>query len=414
MMAIRQPAFDLPAVPLPAWAEPFMSTPARYKVAHGGRGSGKSWAFARMLLLKALERERLFVCTRELQNSIQDSVHRLLATQVKRLKLSPFFSIQESRIKCTATGSEFLFKGLRGVSGDASALKSLEGADVCWIEEGQTVSAASMETLIPTIRRPGSEIWITFNPNLETDPVYQLVQNPPPSSVVRRVNWYDNPWFDKTPLPAEREWMQRTDPDAYRHVWDGECRRNSKAEVLLGKCVVEPFEPRPDWNGPYFGADWGFSTDPTALVRVWEHQRTLYIDYEMYGVGVELDDLPAFFARVPGARENTIRADSARPETISHMQRRGWRVQPAPKWAGSVEDGIAWLRGHERIVIHPRCTHTAEEARLWRYQTDRLTDEILPKLRPGNDHCWDAVRYALSPAIRPRETQATTVKLEAL
>ena len=406
-------AISLPQIALPAWSEPFLSRPARYKIAWGGRGSGKSWAFARMLLLRALARKTLVLCARELQNSVQDSVHRLLTQQIHMMGLAGFFTVQEQRIRA-AGGSEFLFKGLRGMSGDASALKSLEGVDICWIEEGQRVSAASLKTLTPTIRAAGSEIWVSFNPDLETDPIYQLVKTPPPNAIIARVNWYDNPWFADTALCEEREWMQRTDPDMYRHVWEGECRQNSAAQVLAGKCAIEPFTPAADWDGPYYGADWGFSSDPTALIRAWQHERSLYIEFEAWGVGVELDDLPEFFARVPGAKEAIIRADAARPETIAYLQRRGWKVQAAPKWSGSVQDGISWLRGHERIVIHPRCTHAAEESRLWQYQTDRLTGDVLPKLKDGNEHCFDALRYALAPAIRQRQTVVSTARVEAL
>lgn len=402
-----------PNVDLPRWTTPFLTQAARYKIAYGGRGSGKSWACARMLLVRALQGCLRVLCVRELQNSIQDSVHQLLVDQIHALGLAGAFSVLESKIT-SVTGSEFLFKGLRGMRNNAQAIKSLEGVDICWIEEGQTISAASLETLTPTVRKPGAEIWITMNPDQETDPVYQLVKNPPDGAIVRKVNWYDNPWFDQTSLPAEREWMQRTDPDAYAHVWEGECRQVTDAQVLRGKFVIDAFQPAEDWDGPYFGADWGFSQDPTALVRGWIFDRKLWVDHEAYGVGVEIDHLPALFDTVPDARHYVIRADSARPETISYMQRQGFKMLAAPKWAGSVEDGVAHLRGYEQIVIHPRCRHAAEEARLWQYKTDRLTGDVLPALKPGNDHVWDGVRYALSPLIRQRGQSALTLQVQTL
>ena len=339
------------------------------------------------------------LCGRELQNSIQDSVHQLIADQIAETGLSGAFQVNERRIT-SYTGAEFMFKGLRGMKNNAAQIKSLEGVDICWLEEAQTISKASLETLIPTIRKPGSEIWITFNPDQETDPVYQLAMNPPPGSIVRKVNWDQNPWFPPE-LELERQWMQRTDPDAYAHVWEGECRRYTDAQVLRGKWCVESFEPNPlTWHGPYYGADWGFAEDPSVLVRCWIFEGRLYIEHEAYGVGVEVDELPALFDSVPGSRDHTIRADSARPETISYMRRQGFRMVPAKKGKGSVEDGVAHLRSYEQIVIHPRCRHAQEEARLWSWKVDKLSGDILPVLVDAHNHCWDAVRYALEPIIR--------------
>jgi phage terminase large subunit len=225
--------------------------------------------------------------------------------------------------------------------------------------------------------------------------------------VVLRVNWEDNPWFPPD-LEAERAHMARTDPDAYAHVWGGECRSHSDAQVLNKKWVIDVFDPVPGWQGPYLGADWGFAKDPTVLVKCWIEsvgdRSTLYVEHEAYGVEVPLDDTPAMFERVPGAREHVIRADCARPETINHIVGKGWpNLTAAPKWPGSVEDGIEFLRSFERIVIHERCRHAAEEARLWSFKTDRLTGDVLPALVDSNNHVWDAVRYALSPMIRRRQ-----------
>jgi len=384
-------------VQLPPWAKPYRC-PARYKIAYGGRGSGKSTTFARLAILRAAREPVRVLCARELQNSIQESVHQLIADQIALMGLSALFRVQEKGIT-SAAGAEFLFKGLRGTRGDASQLKSMEGIDICWIEEGQTVSKASLQTLIPTIRKPGSEIWITFNPDQESDPVYQLAMNPPDGAIVRKINWDQNPWLSDE-LDQERRWMQRTDPDAYAHVWLGECRQYTDAQVLRGKWAVEPFEPGSDWHGPYYGADWGYAQDPTTLVRCWIHGVRLYIEHEAYQVGCEIDQTPDLFDTVPGSRTHLIRADSARPETISYMRRQGFRIIGVKKGKGSVEDGVAHLRGYEQIIIHPRCTHTTEEARLWSFKVDKLSGDVLPKLEDRHNHCWDGVRYALEPIIR--------------
>lgn len=399
---------------LPPWAKPFRHA-ARYKVAHGGRGSGKSWTVARMILLNAFQRPLRVLCARELQISIKDSVHRLLSDQIEELGLTGAFEVGQSFIRGAGSanaGTEFLFKGLRHNAGE---IKSMEGIDVCWIEEAQAVSESSWELLIPTIRAAGSEIWITFNPDQETDPTYQrFVVAPPPGATVAQVNWDDNPWFPPE-LEAERAYMARTDPEAYAHVWGGECRSRSDAQVLKGKWVIDCFETAPGWDGPYYGADWGFAQDPTTLVRLWIGGRTLYVEHEAYGVGVALDDTPALFDRVPGARQHLIRADSSRPETINHLRTRDYpRIQGAAKGPGSVEDGVEFLRSFERIVIHERCRHAAEEARLWNFKTDRLTGDVLPQLVDAHNHIWDAVRYALEPLIRQRAGGISVLQVPGL
>ncbi len=394
-------------VMLPRWVAPFMR-PARYKIAYGGRGSGKSVSFARLLLMAAAERPLRVLCARELQNSIADSVHQLLADQIRAMGLDGWFTVREKDILGRA-GSRFLFKGLRGTRNDASQLKSLEGVDICWIEEGQTVSKASLDTLVPTIRKPGSEIWISFNPDQETDPVYQLALNPPEGAVVRKVNWDENPWFPPE-LDAERRHMLRTDPDLYAHVWEGECRQVTDAQVLRGKWrVADCPDAMPDMDGPYYGADFGFARDPSTLNRCYIHGNTLYITHEAHRLGCEVVDLPALYDTVPGSRSHTIRADSARPEIISHLRREGFRVTGVDKWPGSVETGVNVLRSFDAIVIHSRCRHTIEEARRYSYKVDRLTGDVLPQIVDAWNHHWDAVRYALAPLIRRRMRTSTGI-----
>ena len=382
-------------VTLPPWASVF-AAPARYKVAYGGRGSSKSWVFARMALIAAMQSKIRILCCRELQLSIRDSVLQLLREQIEICGLSEYFEVGANYLKCPASGSEFVFKGLRANSAE---VKSTEGIQICWVEEAQGVSEESWKFLIPTIRAPDSEIWVSFNPSMESDSTYQrFVVNPPDGAIVRLVNWQDNPWFPEV-LRDEMEHMRRTDLDAYLHIWEGQCVLHTDAQVLAGKVTSDLFEPTSDWDGPYFGADWGYSVDPTTLVKCWIHARKLYIEHEAYGHRIDLDALPGLFDTVPGSRQHVIRADSARPETIAHMVKRGFRIYGATKGKGSVEDGIAQLRGFDSIVIHPRCRHALEESRLWQYKVDRLSGDVLPVLKDGNEHCWDGVRYALEPLL---------------
>jgi len=373
--------------------------PARYKVYYGGRGGAKSWAFARALILKAYKNPLRILCAREFQNSIADSVHKLLADQTGALGLTAFFKVTQTSI-VSAAGAEFIFKGLRH---NINEIKSFEGIDLCWVEEAQRVSAESWDVLIPTIRKDGSEIWISFNPDGPEDPTYRrFVLNPPPSAIVAKVGWEDNPWFP-APLRAEMEYCRASDPDAYAHIWGGEPKRLTEACVFRGRFRVEAFETPLDARF-FHGADWGFSQDPTVLIRAFAKGDLLYVDQETYGIGVELDEIPQLFDAVPTARTWPIKADCARPETISHVCRRGFNITAAKKWSGSVEDGLTVLKGFAAIVVHERCRHTAEEMRLYSYKVDRITGDVLPVLVDAHNHCIDALRYALDGYIRKSDT----------
>jgi phage terminase large subunit len=369
----------------------------RYRVVYGGRGSGKSWQMARALLLHAHQQPLRILCAREYQTSIRDSVHHLLAEQADAVGLGWFYEIQQSTIK-GKNGSEFIFKGLRR---NVAEVKSTEAIDICWVEEAEAVSDQSWQVLIPTIRKPGSEIWISFNPALETDPTYQrFVVNPPNRSVVRRVTYNDVGNLLPDVLREEAEELKRRDPEAYAHVWGGAPWHRSDAQIFAGKFQVDDFTPGEEWSGPYFGADWGFSQDPTVLVRCWTFDGRLYIDHENAGIGWDMDEIARRFSEIPGSTDHIIRADSARPETIHEIKRRGFKIQAAPKWSGSVEDGIAHIRSYSDVVIHPRCRKVVEEFRLYSYEVDKQTGDPLPKVRDAYNHTIDAIRYAIAPLIK--------------
>lgn len=205
----------------------FLFKPARYKVLYGGRGSSKSWGTARALLLKGVENPLLILCAREIQSSIDDSVHYLLSTQIKDLGLSSFYDIQKSSIH-GSNGTKIIFAGLRHNIGK---IKSAEAIDICWIEEAAAVSKRSWDVLVPTIRKDGSEIWVTFNPELETDETYKrFVLNPPSQAIVMKMNWTDNPWFPEV-LRLEKDDLYAKDMDAYLNVWEGHCRQTLEGAV---------------------------------------------------------------------------------------------------------------------------------------------------------------------------------------
>ena len=193
----------------------------RYKIVYGGRGSSKSWTVARVLLAIGRRKKIRVLCAREFQNSISDSVHALLADQIKSMGLEGFYTVQNTSIFGT-NGTEFLFAGLKH---NITKIKSFEGIDIAWVEEAQTTSKSSWDVLIPTIRKEGSEIWITFNPELDTDETYKrFVVVPPNNSKVVKVNYHDNPWFPSV-LQDEMEDLKARDMDAYLHVWEGNTRQ---------------------------------------------------------------------------------------------------------------------------------------------------------------------------------------------
>lgn len=195
--------------------------PARYKVLYGGRGAAKSWGVARALLIQGAKEPLRVLCAREFQNSIRDSVHKLLSDQINALGLDAFYDVQNAAIR-GVNGTEFAFEGLRQ---NVSRIKSYEGVDRVWVEEGQAVSKNSWDILIPTVRKDGSEIWVTFNPEFEDDDTYQrFVLVPPKNAIVVDINWRDNPWFPQV-LEEERQALKERDKDAYDHVWEGKCRR---------------------------------------------------------------------------------------------------------------------------------------------------------------------------------------------
>lgn len=677
----------------------FLNTKHRYKVAYGGRGSGKSYAMAFSGIIKAMEKKIRVLCTRQLQNSIKDSVHKLLCDCISALSLDGYFTITRDSIKCY-NGSEFIFKGLQN---NIQEIKSTEGIDICMVEEAQSVSEESWEILIPTIRKEGSEIWICFNPDRDTDPTYKkFVLEQPDDCLSVEVNYMDNPFFPEV-LRKEMEYCKRVDYAKYEHIWLGKTIMETEAQIFKGKFEIKEFEAEP-YTDFYYGADWGFAClvgdskvktnkgdvllkdikvgdlvltrdgykkvletkkkgkksvyaidfgyknsiiatkdhriftkdgwkrvdelkereticlnrlslmerftnvirkgnilttfiingkkmantmkryfiekfgkvimeksqkvvlsiiktitllitplkilfvlllkntqkfiirttlaqylkkklkifgqkmdtqkkigqkeekslwkqlkkgtgfvrsavkslfsqiltksfvvqgveniqirviakkntfakrvvknlwhrlmniekpvlknvrissrllkekqevyditvengeffangvlvhncDPTALTRSFIKDNCLYIEYEAGGVGIEMDELPQLFDSVPESRKWVIRADCARPETISYMARHGFRCQAAEKWKGSVEDGIEYLRSFEKIYIHPRCKRTYDEFKFYSYKTDKMTGDILPIIVDEWNHYIDSLRYALQPYIKGR------------
>ena len=389
-------------IKVPSVFEPLWK-PARYKVAHGGRGSGKSHDRGLAAVIEACKRPGFkLVCIREVQKSLDQSAKALIEGKIRDYGFSGF-RILNTHIE-TPGGGRIIFQGMQNHTADS--VKSLEGYHAAWVEEAQSLSQRSLDLLIPTIREPGSEIWLTYNPEKPSDPVDALFRGEngaPPDSVMVQANWNNNPYFPEV-LRAQMEWDRARDPDKYAHVWAGGYKQSSQARVFHNWKSQE-FDT-PENARFYFGADWGFSVDPTVLVRCFIEGRTLYVDRELYRVGLPIDSTPEFFGQVEGSDKWPLIADSARPETIDYMQRHGFaNIKPSRKGAGSVQDGIEFLKGFD-IVVHPRCVNTADELAFYKYKTDAKTGEILPILDDKKNHVIDALRYALE-----NERRATGVEV---
>jgi phage terminase large subunit len=398
----------------PEWAQPLFA-PHRFKVAKGGRGSSKSWTVAQWLVLAASDHFERVLCAREIQKSIKDSSYKLLVDTIDRLGLKDKFVVTKNSIVCPFTGSEFLFAGLKT---NVDSIKSMEGLTKVWVEEAHKVSLDSWRILIPTVRAPGSEIIVTFNPDEEEDATSQMfIENAKklPDCVVMDVNFSDNPWFPDV-LRAQMEYDFAVDADAAENIWNGKYRKRSKAQIFSGKYVVEGFEPQDDWIGPMYGGDHGFAQDPATLVKVWLDRTAteLYVEYAEGGTGLSNDNLADMYRLVPGSmlyvktpegqlvpadQQFQIRADCSRPETNNELALRGFNVQGCQKWPGCVEDGVQWMRSLRKITVHPRCVRAADEFKFYSWKVDKVTNEVQPIIVDKWNHYIDAIRYALEPFI---------------
>lgn len=377
----------------------------RYRVMRGGRGSGKSFSAAKMAAIWGAIEPLRILCTREYQNTIKESFHAELKNAISSCPwLSTQYDVGIDYLRHRSNGTEFLFKGLRH---NIDGIKSMAQIDLVICEESETIPHRSWQDLLPTIRSEGSEIWIIYNPKRRDSWVAKTFDTGelPPRTLIADINYDGNPFFPSVLNEQRLHDREVMDPALYRHVWEGAYYEQSHAQVFRDKYRIDEFTPATDWEGPFFGVDFGFSQDPTTGVKCWIHNNRLYVEYDAAKVGLELDETAEYLkARVPGIEAYACRADSARPESISYLKRHGLpRMEGVKKWPGSVEDGIQFMRAFDEIVIHPRCRDTANEMLLYSYKVDRLTGDVLPVIIDANNHVIDAIRYALAPMIKQKE-----------
>jgi phage terminase large subunit len=389
----------------------FLFKPKRYKVMYGGRGGGKSHAIARVLLAMGMQAPLRIICAREIQKSIADSVHALLADLIRTHNLSTFYEVQRDVIR-GKNGTEFKFRGLKHNTTD---LKSLEGADICWVEEAQNVSDNSWEILIPTIRKEGSEIWVSFNPKNVTDPTYRrFVAQTSPDTVAIRIGWQDNPFFPSV-LDAERRKLEKVDPDAYQHIWEGQpdTRRNGAVYAKQlhtarqdGRITKVPYDPGCE---VFTAWDLGFG-DATSIWWLQFVGRELrWLDYYENN-NEQLDH----YAKIVKSRPyNYAKIGHYLPHDGGHGNIRGDSVSRQLFDMGlpntvlprepDITPGIELLR--QTIAFSAfdaeKCKDGLHALENYSYEWDE--DKSIFKSKPRHDwtsHCADAARYAAQAASR--------------
>ena len=396
----------------------FVAENVRYRGAYGGRGSAKTRTFALMTAIKAYQLAEAgisgaILCAREFMNSLADSSMEEIKQAIQSVDwLNDYFDIGQHYIRTRNGLISYIFCGLRH---NLDSIKSKARILLCWVDEAEKVSEMAWRKLTPTVREDNSEIWVTWNPETKGSPTdLRFRQNPPENSAIVELNYNDNPFFPDVLEQERLNDLARLDYASYAWIWEGAYLENSDKQVLNGKYVIQPFDDDLYKKAErlLFGGDFGVANDPNTLIRSFILNDCLYIEYEAYGVHVELDEMPQFYDSIPESRKWAIKGDCSRPETISYIKREGFKISAAKKWQGSVEDGISHLRGFKQIIIHPRCKHTAEEARLYSYKTDRVTGEVLPIIEDKNNHCWDAIRYSLDGYIKQSNVMGILVKRE--
>lgn len=388
--------------------------PARHRVFKGGRGSAKTRSLAKMSAVYGYKfaeagREGLILSSREHLNSLDESsLEEIKAAIRSEPWLDDYYEIGEKFVRTKNRRVTYAFAGLRH---NLDSIKSKARILLNWTDEAEQVSEPAWGKLIPTIREAGSENWVSYNPESPESATHRrFIETPPSSCVITEINWRDNPWFPDV-LNQERLDDKRLRSDTYEHVWEGAFLTLTEAQVFSGKFEVDEFEPSSGWDGPYYGIDFGFRPDPLAAVEVWIYNNRLYVRREAYKTGIEIDGTASFVKeRMPKIVDYVARADSAEPKTISYLSRNGLpRIEPVKKWPNSVLEGVRYMRGYEKIIVHPDCDGTAREFRLYSHKTDRLTGDILPDIIDANNHAIDAIRYALAPLIKSRRTTKTKI-----
>jgi phage terminase large subunit len=376
--------------------------PQRYKILHGGRGSGKSVNVVKALLILAMQSKLRILCAREVQKSIRDSVKALLDDEIEAMGFSSFYESLDQEIR-GKNGSLFVFAGL--ASRTVDSLKSFANCDICWVEEGQSVSKRSWDVLTPTIRKEGSEIWVTFNPELESDETYQrFVLNPPSNAFVIQVNYDQNPFFTDI-LEAERLDTQRRDPKGYAQIWEGKCLPAVAGAIYYDEVATAEAEKRIR-DVPYdpmlkvhvvFDLGWNDAMAISLVQRQGSELRIIeYIEdshktLDHYSAELKKKNYNWGTLYLPHDGRNKDFKTGKSAEEI--MQAFGWNVAITPNM--SIEDGIRLVRmTFNRIYIDKdKCERLIQCAKRYRRSINQQTNEPGAPMHDEWSHGSDVLRY---------------------
>ena len=396
----------------PKWLEPIYNNYYTFIVLYGGRGGAKSFSIADYLLIKSFKYYNCyFLCAREIQSSLLSSVFSVVEKQIRDHNLLEYFKITKEGIINKVTGVKIIFKGLWK---DPDSIKGIPDLKLIWIDEAANISKSSWNILPPTMtRNEGCQMIVTFNPKFTNDVVYDefINNNNRQNTFVRKVSYKDNPF----PLPQEffdeLEALKTRDYDEYLHVYEGQCITNSAAKIFKRDVywTVKDFEEHSNVN-LRFGLDLGFSPEhPTFGVRLYIHEKQIWITHEAVETGLDIDKLGVFiYNKLPNIKNHTVWVDSSRPETISALNKQylsevncSISAKAVEKGQGSVEDGIDHMKSYDMINVHPRCVKLIDDFNKYSYKTDRKGN-ILRDVEKKNDNGIDSCRYALEQIMKSK------------
>lgn len=378
----------------------------RFNFFKGGRGGMRTTSIARCFVDMMADAPVRLCAARSFQNSIASSNKQALEDQIIKLGLEHRFTVTRDYIE-SDTGAVCTFKGLER---NPDSFKSFESLDALWWEEANAATRSTLDKVTPTLRKSGSILLFSYNPEDADAPIEVLqktYENHSLGCVSRLTHYLHNPWCTEE-LKADAEALKASDYERYLHVFEGEFWAQSEASILGRKLKSYAFDIDESYGTPMIGVDWGFSQDPTAVVECYVRGNSLFIRRSANKVRLELVDTADWLLnKSPSIAQYRSFADSARPETISMVKAKVPLIRPVDKWAGSVEDGVSVLQSFDEIVVHPDCQHdTASELRAYCYKTDK-NDNITRVIEDANNHYADAVRYALSPLIQARRRVKT-------
>jgi len=386
----------------------------------GGRGSTKSSFAAIQIILGIIaDPNANALVARKVERTLRSSVYTTLIWAITTIGCESLFSASVSPMEITykKTGQKIIMKGLD----DPLKLKSIKARrgyfKFLWFEEASEFKGMDeIRNVEQSVLRGGEKFveFITYNP--PNDPAAWVNKESKIERAARYVhtsNYLDVPhhWLGG-PFFKRAEYLKEIDPLKYQHEYMGDAVGRAEQIIFYGKYVEKEFDT-PEGVQFFFGADFGFAADPSVLIRCFMLDDCLYIDHEVYGYGVEIDEMPQLYDKIPESRKWMIRGDSARPETISYLARHGFNITAAEKWQGSVEDGIEHLKGFRTIFVHPSCMKLLEEFRNYSYKVDKVTGDILPIIVDDWNHGIDSCRYALSSYIKSRGMGAMWERLGA-